>query len=127
VPHGRLGGWVRPSKSGAASLLFFTYVAGSSAGLDGNGNPLFPAGDVYGLATDSKGNVVVTGDNRANNFPTTAGSFEPVCVQVGDGNANTKRCASAFVTKLSPTGATLWSTYYTPITRKLGNWPRPCS
>jgi hypothetical protein len=91
-------------------------MTGSSAGLDGKGNPLFPAGDVYGLATDSKGNVVVTGDNNANNFPTTVGSFEPACVQFSDGNANTKRCASAFVTKLSPTGVTLWSTYYTPMT-----------
>jgi hypothetical protein len=110
-------GWLAgfdPTKSGAASLLFSTYITGSSAGVDGNGNQLFPGGDVYGLATDSKGNVVVTGDNNANNFPTTTGSFEPACVQFSDGNGNSKRCASAFITKLSPTGTTLWSTYYTP-------------
>jgi hypothetical protein len=112
-------GWLAgfdPSKSGAASLLFSTYMNGSSAGLDGNGNNLYPAGDVYGLATDSKGNVVATGDTNADNFPTTAGTFEPACVQFSDGNANTKRCQSAYITKLSPTGATVWSTYYTPMT-----------
>jgi hypothetical protein len=113
-------GWLAgfdPSKSGAASLLFSTYMTGSSAGLDSNGNPLYPGGDVYGLAVDSKGNVVATGDNNANNFPTTSGSFEPACVQFGDGNGNTKRCVSAFITKLSPTGSTVWSTYFTPRTQ----------
>jgi hypothetical protein len=112
-------GWLAgfdPSKSGAVSLLFSTYMNGSSAGLDGNGNNLNPGGDVFGLAVDSKGNVVATGDTSADNFPTTAGTFEPACVQFGDGNGNTKRCQSAYITKLSPTGATIWSTYYTPLT-----------
>jgi hypothetical protein len=112
-------GWLAgfdPSKSGAASLLFSTYMNGTSAGLDGGGNPLNPGGDVYGLAVDSKGNVIATGDTSANNFPTTAGTFEPACVQFGDGNGNSKRCQSAYITKLSPTGATVWSTYYTPLT-----------
>lgn len=113
-------GWLAgfdPSKSGAASLLFSTYMNGSSAGADSNGNPLYPGGDVYGLAVDSKGNVVATGDTNANNFPTTSGTFQPACVQFGDGNGDTKRCTSAFVTKLSPTGATVWSTYFGPPTQ----------
>ncbi len=112
-------GWLAgfdPSKSGAASLLFSTYMNGTSAGLDGGGNNLNPGGDVFGLAVDSKGNVVATGDTNADNFPTTTGTFEPACVQFGDGNGNTKRCQSAYITKLSPTGATIWSTYYTPLT-----------
>jgi hypothetical protein len=113
-------GWLAgfdPSKSGAASLLFSTYMNGSSAGADYNGNPMYPGGDVYGLAVDSEGNVVATGDTSANNFPTTSGTFQPACVQFGDGNGNTKRCTSAFVTKLSPTGATVWSTYFGPPTQ----------
>jgi hypothetical protein len=113
-------GWLAgfdPSKSGSASLLFSTYINGSSAGLDGGGNPLYPAGDVYGLAVDSQGNVIATGDTYANNFPTTAGTLQPACVQFGDGNGNSKRCASAYVTKLSPTGATVWSTYFGPPTQ----------
>jgi len=113
-------GWLAafdPTKSGAASLLFSTYVNGSSAGLDGGGNPLYPAGDVYGLAVDSSGNVIATGDTSANNFPTTAATLQPACVQFGDGNGNSKRCASAYVAKLSPTGATVWSTYFGPATQ----------
>jgi len=112
-------GWLAgfdPSKSGAASLLFATYVNGSSAGLDSGGNRIFPGGDVYGLAVDSKGNVVVTGDTNADNFPTTAGTLQPACVQFSDGNGNSKRCASAYITKLSPTGSTVWSTYFGPTT-----------
>jgi hypothetical protein len=116
-------GWLAgfdPSKSGAASLLFSTYMNGTSAGLDANGNNLNPGGDVYGLAVDSKGNVVVTGDTNADNFPTTAGTVQPACVQFSDGNGNSKRCQSAYITKLSPAGATVWSTYFGP-TQKTGN------
>jgi hypothetical protein len=113
-------GWLAafdPTKSGSASLLFSTYINGSSAGLDGGGNPLYPAGDVYGVAVDSQGNVIATGDTNANDFPTTADTLQPACVQFGDGNGNSKRCASAYVTKLSPTGATVWSTYFGPPTQ----------
>jgi hypothetical protein len=99
------------SKSGAASLLFTTYVNGSSAGTN-SGNPLYPGSDVYGLATDSKGNVVATGDTNADNFPTTPGSFEPACVPSPDGNGDINVCSGAFVLKLTPTGSTVWSTYY---------------
>src|SRR5665213_3632467 len=116
-------GWLAgfdPSKSGAASLLFSTYMNGSTAGLDGSGNPLYPSGDVYGLAVDSKGNVIATGDTNADNFPTTTGTLQPACVQFGDGNGNSQRCQSAYVAKLSPTGATVWSTYFGPTT-KTGN------
>ena len=112
-----LTGWLAgfdPSKSGTASLLFSTYMNGSSAGTDSNGNAIYPASDVYGLAVDSNGNVVATGDTNANNFPTTAGTFQPACKQFGDSNGNSQRCQSAFVTKLSPTGATVWSSYFGP-------------
>lgn len=99
------------SKIGSASLLFSTYVNGSSAGTN-SGNPLYPGSDVYGLATDSKGNVVATGDTNADNFPTTAGSFQPSCVPSTDGNGDINVCSGAFVLKLTPTGSTDWSTYY---------------
>ena len=107
-------GWLAafdPTKTGNASLLFSTYVNGSSAGTNG-GNPLYPSSDVYGLAIDSKGNVVATGDTNANNFPTTPGTLQPACVLSSDGNNDVNVCANAFVTKFSSTGATLWSTYY---------------
>ena len=107
-------GWLAafdPTKSGAASLVFSTYINGSSAGTNG-GATLHPGSDVFGLATDSKGNVVATGDTNANDFPTTAGAFQTACASAADGNGDANVCVNAFVTKLSPSGATLWSTYY---------------
>ncbi len=109
-------GWLAgfdPTKSGAASLLFTTYINGTSAGLDGNNNNLLPGSDVFGLITDSSGNIIVTGDTNADNFPTTAGTFQPACTELaGNGNAQKNTCSAAFLTKLTPTGSTIWSTYY---------------
>ena len=107
-------GWLAAfdaTKTGAASLVFSTYVNGSSAGTN-SGSTLYPVSDVFGLAVDSTGNVVATGDTYANNFPTTAGTLQPTCVLSSDGNGDSNVCANAFVTKLSPTGTTVWSTYY---------------
>jgi hypothetical protein len=112
-------GWLAgfdPTKSGTASLLFATYMTGSSGGKDANGNTIYPGSDVYGLANDSVGNVIATGDTSANNFPTTSATLQPTCDQFGDGNGNSLRCASAYITKLSSTGKTVWSTYYGPQT-----------
>ncbi len=67
------------SKSGTSSLVFSTYVNGTTGGVDSNGNTLSPTSEVDGLAIDSKGNVVMTGFTSANNFPTTSGTFQPTC------------------------------------------------
>lgn len=109
-----LNGWLAafdPTKSGTASRLFSTYITGTSAGQDSNSNNLRPGSDVFGLAVDSAGNVIATGDTNANNFPTTAGSFQPACITHGDGNGDSNVCGNGYLTKLSPTGATVWSTY----------------
>jgi hypothetical protein len=109
-------GWLaafNPSKSGNASLLFSTYMNGSSAGTDSNGKQLYPASDVFGLATDSTGNVIVTGDTNAANFPTTAGTLQPSCFEFNDGNGDTNVCEfGGFLAKLSASGGTVWSTYF---------------
>jgi hypothetical protein len=52
------------------------------------------------VAVDGQGNSYVTGDTESSNFPTTAGAFDP-----------TYDFLDAFVTKLSPTGSLLYSTY----------------
>ena len=107
-------GWAagfNPALSGAASLLFTTYINGTSAGLNGTSN-LYPGSDVYGMTTDSAGNVILTGDTNADNFPTTSGVLQPTCSQYSS-NGNTNLCNfDAFVTKLTATGATVWSTYF---------------
>jgi hypothetical protein len=55
------------------------------------------------IAVDANGNAYVTGDTQANDFPTTAGAFQPA---FGGGTTD------AYVTKLNPTGSALvYSTY----------------
>ena len=108
-------GWVAafdPKKSGASSLLFTSYVNGTSAGTN-SGNQLFPGSDVYGIAIDSTGNAVLTGDTNAIDFPTTKGVFQPACVDPSnDGNGDSNVCVNSFLTKLTPNGSTVWSTFY---------------
>jgi hypothetical protein len=102
-----------PTKSGAASLVFSTYLTGTSGGTNASGGNILPSSAIYGLTTDATGNIYTTGTTTANNFPTTAGVFQPACaLPSGDGNADVNICNSAFVTKLSSTGATVWSTLY---------------
>ncbi|HUI44199.1 MAG TPA: choice-of-anchor D domain-containing protein [Terriglobia bacterium] len=72
------------TKSGAASLLYFTYLGGSGA----------DAG--YGIALDPSNNVYLTGSTVSSDFPVTAGVFQ---AQYGGGNAD------AFVSKLTLGGA----------------------
>ncbi len=91
VSHDAFVAKLDPTVSGAASLLFSTYLGGS--------------GSDYGVraARDGGGNVYVVGLARAD-FPTTANAFQ----QVFGGGAG----ADAFLTKLSPDGsALLYSTY----------------
>ncbi len=80
-----------PATSGAASLLYSTYLGSS------NGNAFG-----LGIAVDSAGNAYVTGGTGSTNFPTTPGAFQTTAGSPGD----------AFVTKLDSTGSALvYSTY----------------
>ena len=111
-------GWIAafdPTKSGAASLVFSTYVTGKTGGTNADGTNIFPGSDVYGLATDSTGNVVLTGDTGSHDFPTTAGTFQTTCAAGTSGSAQVNQCAAAYIMKLSPSGSIVWSTYYGSI------------
>jgi hypothetical protein len=84
---------LNPAASGAASLLYSTYLGGNN----------YDVGS--GIAVDSAGDAYVTGDTRSTNFPVTAGAFQST---LADGE-------NAFVAKLDPaaSGAAslLYSTY----------------
>jgi hypothetical protein len=100
-----------PSLSGAASLVYSTYLGGS--GLDGY---QFPGPGVWnaqingGIAVDSSGNAYVTSTTSSANFPTTKGAFQIKGGGLGNGGYNSP--SAAFVTKLNATGTALvYSTY----------------
>lgn len=68
--------------------------------------PVFKAG---GIAVDSSGNAYVTGTTSSNNFPTTAGAFQPIRPTHADPYQGDM---DAFFVKLDASGSTmLYSTY----------------
>ena len=84
---------IDPSRSGTASLVYSSYLGGSTAGGDTG----------YGIAVDSVGNAYVTGTTTSTDFPTTN-----ALQSTFGGPAHT---SDAFVTRLaatpSATGPTL--------------------
>jgi len=58
------------------------------------------------VAVDSSGNAYITGYTQSSDFPTTTGAFE----RTFTGPTGSRNYADAFITKLSPTGAVLYST-----------------
>ena len=87
---------VKAGASGAASLVYSTYLGGSS----------FDEGS--GIAVDASGNTYVTGFTYSRDFPVTSGAFQSILNSTYGG-------ANAFVTKLntgtSGTAALVYSTY----------------
>ncbi|HET6464331.1 MAG TPA: SBBP repeat-containing protein, partial [Nitrospiria bacterium] len=85
---------IDPSASGAASLLYVTYLGGSLK--EDNG---VVAGSI---AVDAAGDAYVTGVTASADFPVTANAYQ----------SSNQGGVDAFVTKLDPTGShLLYSTY----------------
>jgi len=83
-------------------LVYSTYLGGRDDEAAG-GDVLLPEVGIhpgFGVAVDTAGNAYVTGTTRSLDFPTTAGADQSL-----GGNQD------AFVTKLSPSGAVIYSTY----------------
>jgi hypothetical protein len=105
-----------PAQSGSASLVYSTYLGGSSDDghpkttliPDGGGIGVIFWGNGPAIAVDSSGDAFVAGGTLSANFPTTAGAYETSVGSLGNGG-------DAFVTKLNPTGSGLiYSTYLGP-------------
>jgi hypothetical protein len=87
---GRLGSFLAvfdPAQSGAASLVYATYLG---------------AGDAEDVAADSKGRSVVVGSSSAPAFPTTTGAFQATCQDLIIGSSNLGCQRDAFVMVIDP-------------------------
>ena len=94
-----------PAQSGAASLVFSTYVNGS---VSTQGNE---TSQINALAADAAGNVYAGGYDSyttQEGFPATPGVLQPACVVF----SNSGECGTGFVAKFGPSGALVWSTFY---------------
>ncbi len=89
------------------SVIYSTYLGGTL------GSDLAAS-----VAVDSAGNAYVVGTTYSNDFPVTTGAYQTVCSPnfAGAPNVESPNCATAgqsaaFVSKLSPSGALLDSTF----------------
>jgi hypothetical protein len=89
------------------SVIFSTYLGGT-LGSDQSAS----------IAVDASGNTFVVGTTGSNDFPVTSGAYQTVCNPhyIGAPNVQSPNCPggagfAAFVSKLSPSGALLHSTF----------------
>jgi hypothetical protein len=89
------------------SVIFSTYLGGT-VGSD----------QASSIAVDSSGNAIVVGNTGSNDFPVTSGAYQTVCNPrfIGAPNVESPNCPggssiAAFVSKFSPSGALLYSTF----------------
>ncbi|MBC8446456.1 MAG: SBBP repeat-containing protein, partial [Chloroflexi bacterium] len=80
--------FVTKLNAGGSALVYSTYLGGSTTGGVETG---------FGIAVDAAGSAYVTGETQSDDFPTTAGSFQPTRGGFRD----------AFVTKLNADGSAL--------------------
>ena len=95
------------TKTGAASLIYSTYLGGN--GVDA-GTTLGPGfGDAaFGVAEDSTGNTYVAGTTASTNFPTTLTAFQQTTPA---GNTGSTAFVSRFDTTKVGAASLLYSTY----------------
>ena len=87
---------MNPELPGAASMMYSTYLGGSSGNTVGRG-----------IAINGAGQIFVGGDTSAPDFPVTTGAYQTTC------RLNGAQCSTdAFAVKLDATGAALlYGTY----------------
>ena len=106
---------IDPTQSGAASLVYSTFLGGS--GEDGYVNNILGIRSTPesspAIAVDAAGNAYVAGSTTSADFPTTTGAFQQTFTPVpGAGTQFGRQGSHGFVAKLNPTGTGLvYSTF----------------
>ena len=104
APGGARGdAFVAKLNPSGTALVYSSYLGGSGEEAAAQIAPVTVA-----VAVDANGNTYVTGYTSSTNFPTTPGSFQP---QINKNNDCGGTCPSAFLTKVSPAGSLVFSTY----------------
>ena len=99
-------GFVAKLNPAGSAIIYSTYIGGS---VFGDATETLP----YAIAVDSSGNAYITGFTNSPKFPATAGAYQTVCGTLGsNGLSNCPGAQSAFVTKFSPTGGLVYSTFF---------------
>ena len=102
APGGGGDVWAARLSADGSQLDYSTYLGGSNSE------------NITRLAVDASGQVTLAGVTNSNNFPTTAGGYQPafgggLCGIAGFGQ---RACYDAFITRLAPDGSSLvYSTY----------------
>jgi uncharacterized protein (TIGR03437 family) len=99
---GRIGDYgdafVARLNAAGAQLVYATYLGGAAPDI------------AYGIALDKDGNAYVTGGTQSADFPVTAGAYQAKYAG-GTPVSTPDPAGDAFVTKLSISGALVWSTF----------------
>ena len=97
-------GFVAKLNPAGSQLIYSTYIGGSVFQDNSTTRP-------YAIAVDGSGNAYVTGFTSSAQFPVTAGAYQTVCGAVVNNKTTCPNAQSAFLTKLSPNGGIVYSTF----------------
>jgi uncharacterized protein (TIGR03437 family) len=92
-------GFVTKLNPTGSTFLFATYWGGSAPDV------------AYAIAVDAAGNAYVAGGTSSSDFPVTGGAFQTTYAGPADNPDAPDPAGDAFVSKFSPLGAAVWSTY----------------
>lgn len=103
------------TKSGAASLVYATYIGGSETKIGtGEQNAIYTQAN--SLALDSSGDAYITGYSSTYNYPTTSNAYSTTC-----GWSGSISCYGGVLTELNPSGTGLLYSTYFPTSTAGGN------
>jgi hypothetical protein len=107
------------TKSGAASLVYATYIGGSEIKVSIY-NPNSAYYQMNDIAADASGDAYFTGASSVGNYPTTSNAYSLTCVAV----ASQPCYGTGILTELDPTGSKLlYSTYIPAVSDATSTYP----